>query len=146
MGITAMTIEFPADENVVVLTGPRGAGKTSIIKALFSALRGKNYRPDKPIKDGEERADITLDLGDIKVSQLSDPERRDFRITTIGFVFQDFELLDVNLTYHRVHSPPPALRYSGGRLTMASIPELRPRKPKGSKLSCRLPLLKPPDC
>jgi putative ABC transport system ATP-binding protein len=28
------------------------------------------------------------------VNQLADDERRDFRITTIGFVFQDFELLN----------------------------------------------------
>ena len=28
------------------------------------------------------------------MSRLNDAERRDFRITTIGFVFQDFELLD----------------------------------------------------
>jgi putative ABC transport system ATP-binding protein len=30
----------------------------------------------------------------VPVHQLTDAERRDFRITSIGFVFQDFELLD----------------------------------------------------
>jgi ABC-type lipoprotein export system ATPase subunit len=33
-------------------------------------------------------------MGNIKINRLSDAQRRDFRITTIGFVFQDFELLD----------------------------------------------------
>ena len=33
-------------------------------------------------------------MDDLKVSELIDRERRDFRITSLGFVFQDFELLD----------------------------------------------------
>jgi ABC-type lipoprotein export system ATPase subunit len=35
-----------------------------------------------------------VSVGDIQVSGLDDRERRDFRITNIGFVFQDFELLE----------------------------------------------------
>jgi ABC-type lipoprotein export system ATPase subunit len=33
-------------------------------------------------------------VNDIEVSSLGDAGRRDYRITNIGFVFQDFELLD----------------------------------------------------
>ncbi len=33
-------------------------------------------------------------MDDLRVSELPDTGRRDFRITSIGFVFQDFELLD----------------------------------------------------
>jgi ABC-type lipoprotein export system ATPase subunit len=36
----------------------------------------------------------TIKVEKQKVNQLSDAQRRDFRITNIGFVFQDFELLD----------------------------------------------------
>jgi putative ABC transport system ATP-binding protein len=36
----------------------------------------------------------TIKVGEVQVSGLPDAGRRDFRITTIGFVFQDFELLD----------------------------------------------------
>jgi ABC-type lipoprotein export system ATPase subunit len=35
----------------------------------------------------------TVNVGNTQVSQLNDKGRRDFRITNIGFVFQDFELL-----------------------------------------------------
>ena len=63
----------------VAVIGPSGSGKTTLLNLIAGIMT--------PMSG-------TVSVGDIKVSHLSDPERRDFRITTIGFVFQDFELLD----------------------------------------------------
>jgi putative ABC transport system ATP-binding protein len=63
----------------VAVIGPSGSGKTTLlnlIAGIFAPVSG------------------TVSIDSTEVSSLSDAERRDFRITNIGFVFQDFELLD----------------------------------------------------
>ena len=63
----------------VAVIGPSGSGKTTLlnlIAGIFTPLRG------------------SLVVDTTTVSELSDRGRRDFRVTNIGFVFQDFELLD----------------------------------------------------
>jgi putative ABC transport system ATP-binding protein len=63
----------------VAVIGPSGSGKTTLLNLIAGILA--------PIKG-------TISVDEVKVSGLTDAERRDFRITSIGFVFQDFELLD----------------------------------------------------
>ena len=63
----------------VAVIGPSGSGKTTLLNLVAGILS-----PNK----GE------VLVGDQPISQFSDSQRRDFRITNIGFVFQDFELLD----------------------------------------------------
>ena len=63
----------------VAVIGPSGSGKTTLLNLIAGIMT--------PLKG-------TVSVGDIQVSGLDDRERRDFRITNIGFVFQDFELLD----------------------------------------------------
>lgn len=63
----------------VAVIGPSGSGKTTLlnlIAGIFTPITG------------------SLIVNGIGVHEFGDRERRDFRITTIGFVFQDFELLD----------------------------------------------------
>ena len=63
----------------VAVIGPSGSGKTTLlnlIAGIFIPLKGS----------------VKVDSN--QVNELSDVGRRDFRITNIGFVFQDFELLD----------------------------------------------------
>ncbi|MES2524009.1 MAG: AAA family ATPase [Gemmatimonadota bacterium] len=55
--------------NVVQITGPNGSGKSSVLDAIFMALAGKSAAPSKPVRDGEEKASITLDLGEIVVTR-----------------------------------------------------------------------------
>jgi putative ABC transport system ATP-binding protein len=71
-------IEIEQREKVAVI-GPSGSGKTTLLNLIAGI-----FVPDAG----------TIQVGDATVSSLSDAERRDFRITCIGFVFQDFELLD----------------------------------------------------
>jgi putative ABC transport system ATP-binding protein len=63
----------------VAVIGPSGSGKTTLLNLIAGIMT--------PLKG-------TVSVGDTQVSGLDDRERRDFRITNIGFVFQDFELLD----------------------------------------------------
>jgi len=63
----------------VAVIGPSGSGKTTLLNLIAGIVI--------PLKG-------TVSVGDIQVSGLDDRDRRDFRITNIGFVFQDFELLE----------------------------------------------------
>ncbi len=68
-----------ADGRKVALIGPSGSGKTTFLN-LVSGIALP--RSGSVSVDGQE------------VSALDDAARRAFRITNIGFVFQDFELLE----------------------------------------------------
>jgi putative ABC transport system ATP-binding protein len=63
----------------VAVIGPSGSGKTTLLNLIAGILIPSQGR---------------VEVNDSEVSGLSDAERRDFRINNIGFVFQDFELLD----------------------------------------------------
>ena len=59
--------------------GPSGSGKTTLLNLVAGI-----FLPQEGM--------VTVDA--LTVSKLNDSERRNFRIQNIGFVFQDFELLD----------------------------------------------------
>ena len=68
-----------AKSEKVAVIGPSGSGKTTLlnlIAGIFAPVSG------------------TVSVDNTEVNTLNDAQRRDFRITNIGFVFQDFELLD----------------------------------------------------
>lgn len=70
--------------------GPSGSGKTTLLNMIAGIVT--------PIQG-------TLNVDNIKVNELSDAQRRIFRISNIGFVFQDFELLDyLNVMDNILHS------------------------------------------
>jgi len=86
LGISAFKVA--AGEKVAVI-GPSGSGKTTLLNLLagiFVPVRG------------------SVMVDDVAVNEMSDRDRRDFRITNIGFVFQDFELLDyLNVLDNMLH-------------------------------------------
>jgi DNA repair exonuclease SbcCD ATPase subunit len=61
MGVRAMRME-PGD-GVTLIVGQNGQGKTSLIKAISTALENKRLAPGKPVRDGEDKAEITVDIG-----------------------------------------------------------------------------------
>ena len=63
----------------VAVIGPSGSGKTTLLNLIAGIIT--------PING-------TVSVNDTPVGALGDRARRDFRISNIGFVFQDFELLD----------------------------------------------------
>jgi putative ABC transport system ATP-binding protein len=72
------SLEMPAGEKLAVI-GPSGSGKTTLLNLVSGILTPGS---------GEVRVAGT------NIGALSDARRRAFRIQSIGFVFQDFELLD----------------------------------------------------
>ena len=54
---------------VIEVSGANGSGKTSLLDCFLWALGGERTIQSQPIRDGEEEARITLDLGEIKVTR-----------------------------------------------------------------------------
>jgi len=63
----------------VAVIGPSGSGKTTLLNLIAGIIM-----PEEG----------TVSVDETTVSNLNDAGRRVFRITTVGFVFQEFELLD----------------------------------------------------
>lgn len=55
--------------NVIEITGKNGAGKSSLIDSLYWALAGTSVVQASPIRRGEEKARITLDLGSLTITR-----------------------------------------------------------------------------
>jgi len=71
-------LDVAAGESVAFI-GPSGSGKTTLLNlmaGIVSPSRG------------------SIDLGGVNIAALSDRHRRELRITKIGLVFQEFELLE----------------------------------------------------
>ena len=62
-------VEITPDGNVQVITGRNAQGKTSVLDAIWLALGGgaAGRETTRPIRDGEDKASVTLDLGDLVV-------------------------------------------------------------------------------
>jgi len=80
---TSFRLSVPAftlgDKERVAIVGPSGSGKTTLLNLIAGILS-----PDAG----------KIDVAGTDVATLSEVQRRRFRASTIGFVFQDFALLD----------------------------------------------------
>lgn len=61
-------VEITPDGNVVVISGKNAAGKSSVLDAIEAALCGGKM-PKKPIKEGEVRAKVEVNMGPYKVTR-----------------------------------------------------------------------------
>jgi ABC-type lipoprotein export system ATPase subunit len=78
-----------AKSEKAAVIGPSGSGKTTLLNLIAGIITSSQG---------------TISVGDVQVDTLNDSGRRDFRITNIGFVFQDFELLDyLNVLDNIIH-------------------------------------------
>lgn len=60
-------VEITPDGNVVVIGGKNGQGKTSVLDSIMYALGGKDVICEKPLRDGEEKGMIRVELDDLIV-------------------------------------------------------------------------------
>lgn len=62
-------VEITPEGNVVTIGGENGEGKSSVLDAIFVALKGRAVAPPVPVRKGEEKCTIRLDLGEIVVTR-----------------------------------------------------------------------------
>jgi len=60
--LKAVELRIDKDKNLVMVTGKNAAGKSSLLDSIWYALGGKKNIPDEPIRKGEEKAEITVNL------------------------------------------------------------------------------------
>ncbi len=77
-------------KKAIALIGPSGCGKTTLMSLIAGIL---------PAQTGEISIDKT------EIHTLTDKQRRAFRIQNIGFVFQDFALLEYLSLYENILHP-----------------------------------------
>ena len=81
-------VSFTLDEGkFVVILGPSGAGKSTLLNMLGGL--------DSPTRG-------TITVNDKDISKLSDNELADFRASTVGFVFQFYNLIPTLTVYENV--------------------------------------------
>lgn len=58
-------VEISSDgKDVVVISGNNAQGKSSCLDAIEAVLRGKNFVPQKPVRDGEKKANVAVVVGE----------------------------------------------------------------------------------
>lgn len=82
--LSAVEIEPPRDASTVVIAGRNAQGKSSVIDAIWAALAGtaaaKGTQTTRPIRDGEDKARVTVDLGDIVVTRTWSGEKTALKV------------------------------------------------------------------
>jgi putative ABC transport system ATP-binding protein len=79
-GFSLNVAEFIVEKREkVAVIGSSGSGKTTLLNLIAGI-----FTPNAGM----------IRVGDVSINDLNDSRRRDYRITHMGFVFQDFELLD----------------------------------------------------
>lgn len=72
------------------VVGPSGSGKTTLLRLISGIITPST-------------GEINIDR--VNVSRMSDSERRNYRISNIGFVFQEFELIEYLNVYENILLP-----------------------------------------
>lgn len=67
--LKAVELQLDEKQNLVVISGKNGAGKSSVLDSIFYALGGAKIIPGKPIREGEDHAEVVLDCGDYIVTR-----------------------------------------------------------------------------
>jgi predicted ATP-dependent endonuclease of OLD family len=62
-------VEIAPNGDLVQVTGRNAQGKSSVLDSIAAALLGKDACPSDPIRHGEEKATIRLDLGEVVVTR-----------------------------------------------------------------------------
>ncbi len=64
-----VVVEITPDGNIIQISGKNGAGKTSVLDAIWWALEGVKAIQAQPIREGQDKASVELDFGEIVVER-----------------------------------------------------------------------------
>lgn len=82
--LSAVEITPDPDAATVTIAGRNAQGKSSVIDAIWAALSGtaaaKGTSTTRPIRDGEDKARVTVDLGDIVVTRTWAGEKTSLKV------------------------------------------------------------------
>lgn len=62
-------VEITPSGDIVTVAGPNGAGKSSVLDSIWWALSGTRHIQAQPIRKGETKAFIRLDLGELVIER-----------------------------------------------------------------------------
>ncbi len=62
-------VDITPDGGVVTIGGKNAQGKSSLLDAMFTAIKGRSANAPVPVRAGEEKATIRLDLGELIVTR-----------------------------------------------------------------------------
>jgi DNA repair exonuclease SbcCD ATPase subunit len=62
-------VAIKPDGHIVEITGPNGSGKSSVLDGIYYALAGAKDIPSQPIRRGQLKAHVTLELGEMTVTR-----------------------------------------------------------------------------
>ncbi len=62
-------VEIEPDDNMVIVGGKNGAGKTCLLNSIMYALGGKRVVCGKPLRAGQKKGKIVLDLGKYTITR-----------------------------------------------------------------------------
>src|SRR3970040_1173840 len=68
-GKKLVAVEIHPTGDVVTISGRNGAGKTSVLDSIWWALAGTSAIQKQPIRKGQKRARIRLDMGELIVER-----------------------------------------------------------------------------
>lgn len=77
-------VHIEPDGTLQVITGRNAQGKTSVLDAIWLALGGGAAAREtaRPVRDGEETASVTLDLGDLIVTRTWTGDKTALKVTS----------------------------------------------------------------
>lgn len=76
-------VEIVPDQTFQIISGKNAQGKSSVLDAIWTAIAGKNAlkATDKPVRDGEQKAFVTVELDDIKVTRKWNGDKTTLEVT-----------------------------------------------------------------
>lgn len=60
--LKAIELHIDENQNLIMITGKNGQGKSSVLDSIWYALGGKRAAQDKPIRDGQEKGEVELTI------------------------------------------------------------------------------------
>jgi L-lactate utilization protein LutC len=83
--LEAISIE-PGDDPLVVIGGQNGAGKSSVLDAIWWALAGKGVMPRQPLREGTARGFSRLHIGDLVIERTINQRGTSLEVRKDGYL------------------------------------------------------------